>query len=114
MHTLDFVIENNKKEAIEILMNHKGRINFASGLDKGIHDNTFKNSDIDVNDDLPTVILDCGNGPFDNHVLAAEVVNDNIEILVLDPEENRTEWIEVSICCSYSENDVYLTIENFK
>jgi len=113
MFTLDFVTENNKKEAIEILRKNGGRINFASALDNGAHEDEFDNSDIDVNDDLPCVILDCGNGPFDAYVLAVEVTNDNVDILIYDPEENHTEWVDTSACCSYSENDVYLTIDTY-
>jgi len=113
MFTLDFVTENNKKEAIEILHKNGGRINFASALDNGIDDFEFNNSNIDVNDDLPAVLLDCGCGPFDAYVLAARVIDDTIDILTYDPEENYIEWVETAACCSYSENDVYLTIDNY-
>jgi len=116
MFTLDFVTENNKKEAIEILRKHGNRINFAHALEDGsLTEDNFDYSDLDtVEDDYPCVILDGGNGPYDAYVLAVKVNTENeIEILVLDPEENYTEWVSVATCCSYSENDVYLTIDNY-
>ena len=113
MFTLDFVTEKNKREAIEILLRNGGQINFASALDNGVSEDTFCNADIDVDDDLPCIIVDYGNGPQDAYVLAAMVVDDNINILTYDPEENHTEWVETSVCCSYSENDVYLTIDSY-
>ena len=107
MHNIWKFINENKKEAYELLKNNGGRIDFINDPER----EDIDSDEVFKNENLPWVGLPNGNGVADYAVLAAECDGDGFSILVYNTEENCSEGWQTDAECIYgSENYVYTAI----
>lgn len=120
MKDLGTLVRENQAEAaaiLNIMTNHGEKIiSFIDELE-GAKD-TIENRGAllhkahqignDISSDCPCVIVCLGDDLEDAYVYAMTNAND---ILVYCPNSGTSLWMEVSDCCNYSENDIYLHLD---
>lgn len=118
MKNLSLIVEENKREAIDLLKQHGGRIDFVEGI---IHNNPddYEEDDFlgDVKDyGCPIVAAEGCEATEDCYVLSAvyNKDNDSIDVWIRDVQtegEILDFWTDCSFA-NYSEDDVYQCIYN--
>lgn len=122
MKDLGTVVRENQAEAKAILniMTSNGEtiVSFMNGVED-IKD-TEENRDAliyqvhriinddKVNSTCPCVIVSLGEDLEDAYVCA---ITNTDNILLYCPYSNTTIWMEVTDCCNYSENDIYMRLD---
>ena len=102
------IIEENCKEAIEIVKKNGGRIDFVEGI---VDDNWDDNPNMY---NVPWVVVGYDEGIIDTAVLAVRNNGVCLEFLAFDNVACECYgWIYSAECCSNSENEVYMFLEKY-
>ena len=117
MKSIAKLVNENRNEAYELIKQAGGRIDFVDDIIKGSTDD----SEDDWNGcpseyDLPWVVTGYDEGLIDTVVLAVKLGEEegDIEFLAYDADEWQCNgWISYSDCCSNTDNEVYMFIEEW-
>lgn len=118
MHDITKLIQENRKEAYDIIKARGGKIEFVENI---IHNNPENDEEDDWDgtigeENVPWVVLGFDT-IFDTAVLAVKCSErePNIEILAFDAENNSCiGWCDDATCCGNTENSIYEFIGNLK
>jgi len=121
MQDITKVINENRNEAYDLIKGLGGRIDFVEDIIKGTTDDSEDDWQGDPNEhSLPWVVVGYDEGLIDTAVLAVkcgernELPNGDIEFLAFDVEAGECYgWISYATCCSNTENEVYMFIEEW-
>lgn len=106
------LVLENRNEAYNLIKDRGGKINF---FDLNISNNNLDERIYDY--DFPWVIISYDEGLIDVAVLAVKCGDNDgdIEFFTFDfINDECYGWISCAECCSYSDNQVYIFIEDFK
>ena len=117
MKSIAKLVNENRNEAYELIKQAGGRIDFVDDIIKGSTDD----SEDDWNGNpseycLPWVVTGYDEGLIDTAVLAVKLgeKEGHIEFLAYDAEEWECYgWISYAECCSNTDNEVYMFIEEW-
>jgi len=116
MHNLSTIIEANRKEAVNLIKNNQGRVEFVPNIIHGSTDDSEDDWKGDANKyDLPyaTVCFESGNS---NLAVIAVKTDDkgDVEFLTYDAENMECKgWFSYVHCANHTENEVYMFTDEF-
>lgn len=117
MKSIVALVNENRNEAYELIKQAGGRIDFVDDIIKGSTDDSKDDwNGCPSEYDLPWVVTGYDEGLIDTVVLAVKLGEEegHIEFLAYDADEWKCNgWISYADCCSNTDNEVYMFIEEW-
>lgn len=117
MKSIAKLVNENRNEAYELIKQAGGRIDFVDDIIKGSTDDSEDDWNGNPSEhSLPWVVTGYDEGLIDTAVLAVKLgeKEGQIEFLAYDVEEWECYgWISYAECCSNTDNEVYMFIEEW-
>ena len=109
------IVNENRKEAIDLVKKNGGRIDFVEGIIRNNPDDPVEDSwdGYIAEEEVPWVIMGL-DSIVDTAVLAVRLDGEKLLFLCYDVESGWVYgWYSCATCCGHTDNEVYLFIEEF-
>ena len=113
-------VQENRKEAYELISKNGGRVEFVEGIIRNDPDDHTRDdwSGSPFQENIPWVVTANDNGLVDTAVLAARCNGDkkeyHVELLCYDSDcEECVGWLSFGDCVGNTDNEVYMFIGGF-